>query len=349
MYTKRISSYAYLRAAACIAIILLHICNAAEILYRDQITLAEKIASLSVVSCMMWAVPCFVMVSGALLLDPKRTVTIRRIFSRYLLRIFLALVICCVLFRGFDMVMNGEPVSPVFITDGLWKMLTGGSWAHLWYLYLLIGIYLLLPFYRKVAEYSSKAELKYLLLVYFLFLSVLQMTQLAGAQTAFYIHVSTIYPFYLFAGYAIAERKVKITFPVSFALLGAGAAGVVICTCLRWAYQLEVLDCLLNYSSVFTVLISCGVFSLFCGGAGAQEKQAAKPGKAGKILESIDANSFGIYLLHMMAVRLILRYYGLNPFRYGMWMFLLLTVFIFAVTYLVVRLLRTIPAVRIIL
>ena len=54
---KKVLYLSYLRAFACIAIVLLHTVDGAVILYQDQITSGERIASLSVVYCMMWAVP----------------------------------------------------------------------------------------------------------------------------------------------------------------------------------------------------------------------------------------------------------------------------------------------------
>ena len=32
------------------------------------------------------------------------------------------------------------------------ELITGHGWGHLWYLYLLIGLYVMLPFYRIIAE-----------------------------------------------------------------------------------------------------------------------------------------------------------------------------------------------------
>ena len=58
-----------LRAIACIAIVILHTFYAASVYAPDH---TAKIAALTTRNLMMWAVPCFVMVSGALLLDSAR-------------------------------------------------------------------------------------------------------------------------------------------------------------------------------------------------------------------------------------------------------------------------------------
>ena len=167
---KKIHYLSYLRAAACIAIIVLHTVDVAVILYQDHITNGERIASLSGVYCMMWAVPCFVMVTGALLLNKDRTITIKDVFRKYILRVVIALVAASLIFALFDMLMNREGFGVSFLARGFLNALTGSGWAHMWYLYLLIGLYLLMIFYRAVANHVSDKEYRYLLIVYVVFL-----------------------------------------------------------------------------------------------------------------------------------------------------------------------------------
>ena len=195
-----------MRVIACMAIVLLHTANVAEILYREQITLTQRAVSMGIVYEMMWAVPLFLMVSGALLLPGEKAITIRTSLTRYALRILIALVAFVFLFRLFDMVMNGEAFSVQVLTDALYKLFTGTSWSHLWYLYLLIGLYLLLPFYRMITEKADAQQMRYLLLIYALFLSLLPLTRMAGVSSAFTIQTAAIYLFYFFAGYACAKK-----------------------------------------------------------------------------------------------------------------------------------------------
>lgn len=88
-----------LRAIACIAIVILHTFYAASVYAPDH---TAKIAALTTRNLMMWAVPCFVMVSGALLLDSAREVTYRKIFRKYIPRVLAALVLFSAVFQIFD-------------------------------------------------------------------------------------------------------------------------------------------------------------------------------------------------------------------------------------------------------
>ena len=356
---KKVLYLSYLRAFACIAIVLLHTVDGAVILYQDQITSGERIASLSVVYCMMWAVPCFVMVTGALLLNKNRNITIKNIFAKYILRILIALFAFSWIFALFDSLMNRDGGGIAFLWKGFLNALSGNGWAHMWYLYLLIGLYLLMIFYRAIANHVSDKEYRYLLIVYVVFLSLLQILSMWNTTAGFYIHVSTIYPFYLFAGYAIAEDKLKIKLPVSIILLAVGVVGIVVSTILEAQYVNVSYGNLLEYSSIFVVLLAVGAFSLAknLGGEKIKRKvldstttvyEAKKPGIFGKILLEIDRCSFGIYLIHMIFVRLVLRYWQVNPYNspVTILLFLGLVVAISAVSYGITYLLKLIPGVK---
>ena len=235
--------------------------------------------------------------------------------------------------------MNCETWSVTGVLQGLWNVMIGKSWAHLWYLYLLIGIYLLLPFYRKIAANSSTKEIWYLLGIYALFISILPLTGMVNVDLAFYIHTSTIYPFYLFLGWAISSEKLNISKLGGAILFVVGT--LLLITVVRYRYMngVEELAKLLNYSSVFVILQCMGLFAMM-----KRDQNSGNTVAFGeKILLSIDKCSFGIYLIHMIFLRLVLRYWEVNPYAFGIWMILLICVGIFIVSWIAVRIVRCIP------
>ena len=336
---KRTNYYSYIRAIACMAIVLLHTADASVMLYGDAVSSVQKTGSMGMVYCMMWAVPCFVMVTGALLLNPEKEITYKKLYGKYILRILLALAVFGVIFRCFDIAMNHEPWSVTGVLQGLWNVMIGKSWAHLWYLYLLIGIYLLLPFYRKIAANSSTKEIWYLLGIYALFISILPLTGMVNVDIEFYIHTSTIYPFYLFLGWAISSGRLNIPKTGGAILFLVGT--LLLITVVRYRYMngVEELAKLLNYSSVFVILQCMGLFAFLKKDNGSDENTSFGE----KILLSIDRCSFGIYLIHMVFIRLVLRYWEVNPFLSGTWMILFISIGIFLISWILVRLLKMIP------
>lgn len=55
----------------------------------------------------------------------------------------IALVVFCLLFRALEILVNHEPVNAETLLSGFYEIFSGTSWSHVWYLYLMIGIYLL--------------------------------------------------------------------------------------------------------------------------------------------------------------------------------------------------------------
>ena len=94
------------------------------------------------------------------------------------------------------------------------------------------------------------------------------------------------------------------------------------------------LEVLLNYSSILVVLQSIGIFTLFVN----------FKGKSNKVIESLDSTSFGIYLLHMIFVRLILKYLQFNPYGFiPVVSFLILVIIVVLCYYVVVFTLKKLP------
>ena len=331
-----------MRVIACMAIVLLHTANVAEILYRDSISETQRMVSLTIVYCMMWAVPVFLMVSGALLLDSSRSLTLRKVFSTYVFRAGMALTGCVFLFRFFDMAMTVETFHAGIFADALLKLFTGTSWAHLWYLYLLIGLYLLLPFYRIVAEHVNTVQMRYLLIVYAVFLSLLPLSKMGGVTTAFQIQTASIYPFYFFAGYAIARGDLMV--PRRYALAGfiLSTGAIIGLSYLRFLNDLSMLDSMLGaYSSPLVAIQGLSFFTVF------YTRRDAKPDASWKTLIAfLDRNGFGVYLIHMLYIRLAFRHLQINPYVYGCGMLVLYAFAFFVLAVGTVWILRRIPAIR---
>ena len=96
---KHITYLSYIRAFACLAIIFLHTYTMEAMYYRLDISVETYALSSCVAYIMMWAVPCFVMVTGALLLAPDKDISLKRLYGRYILRIIIVLF----MFVGFNM------------------------------------------------------------------------------------------------------------------------------------------------------------------------------------------------------------------------------------------------------
>ena len=194
--------------------------------------------------------------------------------------------------------MDGETFSFYIIVETLKQIVTNGSWSHMWYLYLLIGLYLLMPFYKKIAAASQKTDIVYLLVIYALFLSVIPLLRIWNINLGFYIHVSTIYPFYLFLGYAIYKKILKVNAKAGIVFMIGATTLLILLTVINLNFNEINLSSFWGYSSIIVIIQAAGIFILICG---ARNKGR---GILRKVLSKIDKCSFGNYLVHMIYVRL---------------------------------------------
>ena len=105
-----------------------------------------------------WSVPIFVMISGALFLG--RDVSISSILKKNVARIATVFLFWSGCYALIDLVFRHAPLSVV-----LSQFITGHY--HLWFLYMIVGLYLLIPLLRPIAQ--SETLMRYFLLLALIF------------------------------------------------------------------------------------------------------------------------------------------------------------------------------------
>lgn len=299
-----------MRILACIAIIVLHTVFAANEYFVNEILPSQNLISRIVENNMMWAVPVFLMVTGALHLDRRKFLPLKKLYKKYILRIMAALAVFSVIFRLFDMFMDGEAFSADGICKAFYEMLTSTGWGHLWYLYLLIGLYILMPFYKTISENCDNIELTYLLSVYFVFLSLIPLAESFGIKIGFYISESLVYPLYLFLGHMIHEKRIYASKKLGEYFAVISVLLITILTLLKYSSDIGVTSLLYGYQSPFVIIQSIGAFMII------DNSDINMNSSRRRIIKTLDGMTFGIYLTHMVFIRLLFRYINFNPFNY---------------------------------
>ena len=327
MSSTRVPQYSWIRVIACFAIVLLHTLDNSLSYFSDTVTPGQTIAVRTATTLLMWAVPCFLMVTGALLLDNTREIPMSKLFGKYIRRMALALVVFTLIFTVIKYAAGEKDDILVSFARDLFQC---SSMSYLWYLYLMIGLYLMMPFYRMVTRAASERMLQYLVLLLIIFTSILPLAQYIGLESGFYIPTSVIYPAYLFIGYLLSRNN-----------LSAGKALILLVVCCAAAAGLMVrfggtdldMDVLTGYGSPLIVGMSASVFSLL---------MRIRAG-AGEILTSIDRCTFGIYLIHIIGVRLVMKEMGIDPFAFGPFGFIGMSIVFFIASYGITWLIRKVP------
>lgn len=140
-----------LRITASYAVVLLH-------------TVSKKIGAGGVFfvydGLVRWAVPMFVMISGALLLDPNKEITIAGLWKKNILKMILSLWIWSVLYCIWEFFINHRDLNYVA------KTMVTGYW-HMWYIFMIIALYIMTPVFRIIVK--ERQILVYCLAVFFVF------------------------------------------------------------------------------------------------------------------------------------------------------------------------------------
>lgn len=276
-----------LRALAAVAVVLLHTLHGWLAGQPEALTGARYLIDLVFLdTAVRFAVPVFVMISGFLLLDPERDVDLKKI-GRYVLRMIAVLATVGYAYCLIESVAAmGLSNLPALLVTSLKNLLAGESWAHMWYVYMLIGLYLLTPALRVFVKHAEPRTLFFTLAALCL-LTIVRPTisALTGLALAPLIPVTEPYLFYYLLGSFLRDRPLGRKAGACLAALGA--AGNMLLLILTDGRTFDA-----GYEFACVALLAVGLFALAEGSAGLN-RLAQIPAVA-----SLSRCALGIYLFH---------------------------------------------------
>lgn len=311
---KRIYYFDLFRILSAFFIVLIH--STAE--YMDQVsprTVDWMFVNLYAVAGAP-SVPLFLMISGALMLDPRKTRPLKSILSKALTTIVLYLVwlflysLCPFVFG--DKAWSGLSAK----TDIFWPVVRGQTIYHLWFLPEIALMYLLSPLLKEVVK--SKEVCRYYLCLYaivgILMPSVLRF-HIPGKAVFDALYFRTALPmltgymgffvmgYYLHA-YVDAARTAKNRALLSALAVGAVLAPVAIDAVDGWMANSTSTIASSPLFAPVLVAAAC-IFAM-----GKWWTPPSNPRALG-LLTELSSLTFGIYLIHPLAGK-ILRALGMN-------------------------------------
>lgn len=123
MKIKKNLNIEYMRAIACLGVILIHIMKSAHDVF-DNMTPEIYFICTSFVNNLRWCVPVFLMISGYLLLDPEKKIGLIKI-KQYIIRIVIVLGIFGTGFAFIELISKKHSVCFTFIFRAFVNMLMG--------------------------------------------------------------------------------------------------------------------------------------------------------------------------------------------------------------------------------
>ena len=319
-----------LRWMATFAVVLYHVLNALQgsINLSESKTLVYNLAAVP----MRWHVPTFLMISGALFLNPEKQITYAALFRKYIRRILLALIIFGYPMALIELYFTTHTITAGMFLQGLQNLIAGKTWSHMWYLYMLVGLYLLLPSLRSIIGNESKRNKLYLLIILFVFTSVLKTISDFGiAKIGFTLPVSSVYLFYFLMGYYCLYE-----IEVSPKMRTLSILGIVCSLLIVFVNAFCKLDLPLDAESPVIVVLTVSLFLL-----------ARSIPLRSILLTKTRHLCFGVYLVHVFFLHVLYKVVGISPFDYPVFLSIpVIAIIVFALSILVSAVLNKIPPLR---
>ena len=291
-----------LRVAAAIFVITIHVIEQ----YEDSLAGSQRAIMIAINTLVRSAVPIFVMISGALWLDPSKNVGAKRI-ARAVARIVSAFVVWsafyAVVFNAVYMKQNAKSVIAAFFRGQM----------HLWFLFMMACLYLLIPFLRRIAE--SRRLVGYFLILSLIFtfiLPVVRSVLKGGASDAAeyinqktYFHFTLGYAPYFLLGRYIASGDFKLRIRCVVYAFGAAAfLASVLSTVFLEPSAAQFKTYYFNAFHPFMLFQSAALFMLakyaFSKAFGSERSRGA--------LRYLSARMFGVYLVHLFVIKVVCRF-----------------------------------------
>lgn len=286
-----------LRFLATLAVIMIHMGRNPHIAAIEASTiLGRSIAPL------VWSVPVFVMISGRFFLDPAKDITIHKLFTKYISRLVIAFVVWSAVYTAYD-VWNGT-YGNLNIFGILTQFIAGP--IHFWYLYMTIGLYLLTPMLRKIAQDAK-------LCVYFLILFALY-----NVTTQYLVYLPKVgnilestlggmgmeilagYAGYYVLGYFLYENREKISIKWEAMIYIIGVIMYVLtCTLdVNISEELQSSDFFKQYEKPNVMLFSAAIYLFFV----KRISTFRFSENVQKLFSKTTEYGFGVYLLHALVI-----------------------------------------------
>jgi len=292
---ERIISFDFLRIFAALAVIIMHIPSLGVPIFN---------------AFSRFAVPIFFMMSGALMLDESKNITFKIIFKKifnFVVMLFVWNFIYALSFGILLPIYYNKQIS----LSGVFKQLVLGNY-HLWFLYALIGLYLITPILRLFVKKENISCLLYLVLLAVIFTFLPQTINIISNKflpislhNVFYDFIKNFslteyfgYVTYYILGWIVLNFPIKKTFRIFIYVCGLIGCSIIIITLMKIKANNFFLDNLQIFNFSYSLSIFVFIFYLL--------KDKKVNSKFNKFVIKLSSLTFGVYLIHDLIIQFIL-------------------------------------------
>lgn len=251
-------------------------------------------------------VPLFVMLSGTLLLQPSKNEPLSVFFKKRWVRIGLPFIFWGVIYFAWRVFANNESLTLGSLAQSV--LSDPYPYFHFWYLYMLVGLYLLTPILRVVVAHIDHKTFKYFIILWLLGPIVVSLVSSFG-----YSLDSNLLTIPWWTGYymlGIYLLKVQVRRSILLSLLFLGFALTAIGTYLIAATIGGTSTYFFHeYFSPTMILTSITLFLLLNTLHTPTNHTEQRRSKINWLLKEISKNTLPIYLFHVIIIESLQRGY----------------------------------------
>ncbi len=287
----------FMKVVAALAVVCLHV--SAEVVTKapDVASSSWQIGNL-IDSYSRWCVPVFVMISGALLLTNPNGQTAIEFYKKRLNRLLTPLIFWSL----FYIILTARLNNDFSIEDALHRIKTGKPYFHLWYLYMLFGLYIITPLLRIIIQVSSRSD-RFVHMIFW-FMIAFTYSIYVTFETIF-IAYTVSYIGYFLAGNYLSNIQTEIN--RKLLMLGAMVSGFIISYMVSYLYAdlgRYSWELMYNYANPLVVMMSICIFIIL-----------SNVRIESVWISKLSMVTFGIYLIHPFWM-VLLNKFGINGFLY---------------------------------
>ena len=302
MNTKNISrdtAIDIIKSIAILGVIIIHTCSGGYLYPVKSVDFAFTVFWGSVSRA---AVPLFLMCSGALLIPAEKNLTIKKLYTKNILRLLTAMLFWAMAYKIYHLCVTGS-----FTATNLFfsfkEVLLFKQEFHLYYIHIMLLVYAFLPVTRSFVSGSSESIMRYFLAVWFA-VGILYPTLrifwpinlIGGIPAQYYLNMTYTSIGYGILGYVLSKKRISPI--IGFAMTVFGFLSVFLPTYLLSVKNGYLFEHFLEGMSAGVCMFACGIFIL---GKHFSEF-AVKRKKIISVFTHISKASFCIYLIHVFVI-----------------------------------------------
>ncbi|MCP4138278.1 MAG: acyltransferase family protein [bacterium] len=303
---NRIQYLEILRVIATIAVVTLH--AAGDLLNSfNSIGQSWWLIANGFNSGVRWCIPIFVMISGALLLSGKTDLPVAVFLKKRIRRVLIPLLSWGVIYTLWNHRELVAAFAPLPLKDIAVGYIQGPIFFHLWFVYMILGLYFIAPVLRVYIKGADKSNLKYFIILCFIATSVYGfISKFFGITVGVKIEFFTGYTGYFVLGYYLHNYELRVRDKRIIYLLAYAGLFITFLGTSYFTYKNNgaYFDYFHTYLSPNVFFTSLGIY-IFMKDLNWSKFLSTKI-RFNKSIAEFSSLSFGIYLVHVLIFHMLM-------------------------------------------